>query len=130
MSDTMNDSPATRSITDQDWRKLVTYGIVTACTLIFIALSNMPVALDDFDLIADRFTLGDLSLYWLLLVIGVVVGKEAVLEGMATHAKGARDVVSGAIAGVFAGTSCPLVSANSSSWRRCQCCWLPFSRLC
>ena len=109
MSDTMNDSPATRSITDQDWRKLVTYGIVTACTLIFIALSNMPVALDDFDLIADRFTLGDLSLYWLLLVIGVVVGKEAVLEGMATHAKGARDVVSGAIAGVFAGAGLSLL---------------------
>ena len=109
MSDTMNDSPATRSVTDQDWRKLVTYGIVTACTLIFIALSNMPVALDDFDLIADRFTLGDLSLYWLLLVIGVVVGKEAVLEGMATHAKGARDVVSGAIAGVFAGAGLSLL---------------------
>lgn len=109
MSDTMNDSPATRSITDQDWRKLVTYGVVTACTLIFIALSNMPVALDDFDLIADRFTLGDLSLYWLLLVIGVVVGKEAVLEGMATHAKGARDVVSGAIAGVLAGAGLSLL---------------------
>lgn len=109
MSDTMNDSPATRSITDQDWRKLVTYGAVTACTLIFIALSNMPVALDDFDLIADRFTLGDLSLYWLLLVIGVVVGKEAVLEGMATHAKGARDVVSGAIAGVIAGAGLSLL---------------------
>ena len=109
MSDTMNDSPATRSVTDQDWRKLVTHGTVTACTLIFIALSNMPVALDDFDLIADRFTLGDLSLYWLLLVIGVVVGKEAVLEGMATHAKGARDVVSGAIAGVFAGAGLSLL---------------------
>ncbi|NCG23704.1 MAG: leucine/isoleucine/valine transporter permease subunit [Actinobacteria bacterium] len=109
MSDTMNDSPATRSVTDQDWRKLVTHGTVTACTLIFIALSNMPVALDDFDLIADRFTLGDLSLYWLLLVIGVVVGKEVVLEGMATHAKGARDVVSGAIAGVFAGAGLSLL---------------------
>ncbi|MDG1410709.1 MAG: branched-chain amino acid ABC transporter permease [Acidimicrobiales bacterium] len=109
MSDTMNDSLTTRSVTDQDWRKLVTHGTVTACALIFIALSNMPVALDDFDLIADRFTLGDLSLYWLLLVIGLVVGKEVVLEGMATHAKGARDVVSGAIAGIVAGAGLSLL---------------------
>jgi branched-chain amino acid transport system permease protein len=109
MSDTMNDSPSTRSVTDQDWRKLATYGTVTASALIFIALSNMPVALDDFDLIADRFTLGDLSLYWLLLVIGLVVGKEVVLEGMATHAKGARDVVSGAIAGIVAGAGLSLL---------------------
>lgn len=110
MSDTMNDSPATRSVTDQDWRKLATYGTVTASALIFIALSNMPVALDDFELIADRFSLGDLSLYWLLFVVGLVVGKEVVLEGMAVHAKGVRDTVAGAIAGIIGGAGLSLLA--------------------
>jgi branched-chain amino acid transport system permease protein len=109
MSDTMNDSMVARSVADQDWRKLASYGTITAFALIFIALSNMPVALDDFDLIADRFSLGDLSLYWLLFVVGLVVGKEVVLEGMAIHAKGARDTVAGAIAGIVGGAGLSLL---------------------
>ncbi len=68
----------------------------------FVALSNMPVSMETFDLIADQVTLGDVSLWWLLLVAGFAVGKEVVLEGMTAHARGLRDVVAGACTGAIA----------------------------
>ncbi len=109
MSDTTNlETP--RAMLDQDWRKLVSIGATTAGALIFIALSNMPVAMGDFDLLADRFTLGDLSLVWLFVVIGYAVGKEVVLEGMTAHAKGGRDIVAGAIAGAVGGAGRSLLA--------------------
>ncbi len=88
-----------RAALDQDWHRIGSIGAVTALTLVFIALSNMPVEMGDFDLVAG-FSLGDLSLLWLIPVTGYMAGREAVLEGMTVHAKGGREVAAGAMTGL------------------------------
>ena len=103
MSETMSPELAPpRAVLDQDWRRIGRYGGLIALSLVFVALSNMPVSMETFDLIADQVTLGDVSLWWLLLVAGFAVGKEVVLEGMTAHARGLRDVVAGACTGAIA----------------------------
>ncbi len=103
MSETMSPELAPpRAVLDQDWRRIGRYGGLIALSLVFVALSNMPVSMETFDLIADQVTLGDVSLWWLLLVAGFAVGKEVVLEGMTAHARGLRDVVAGAFTGAIA----------------------------
>ncbi len=105
------DAPAPpRAALDLDWRRALRLGAVTALTLVFVALSNMPVAMDDFDLISETFSLGDLSLLWMPVVMGFVVGRRAVLEGVAAHAKGLREVVAGALVGLLGGAGLALLT--------------------
>ena len=88
-----------RRLMDQEWRKLVRLGAILALGQVFIALSGMPVAFDRRLLIDPILSLGYLSLIWLPLVMGYLVGREQVLEGMTPFAKGGREVLAGAITG-------------------------------
>jgi len=103
-------SAPARPVLDQDWRRILRLGGVSALTLVFIALSNMPVAMNDFDLLAELFSLGDLSLLWLPVVIGFAAGREPVLEGMAVHAKGLRETAGGALTGLLGGVGLSLLT--------------------
>ncbi len=102
MTDTTVLAPA-RGVLDQDWRKIVNYGLLLALAEVFIALANMPVGLDDFILIEPILSLGYVSLLWLPLLLGYSIGTEKVLEGVTSHAKGAREVVAGACVGLIGG---------------------------
>ena len=59
-----------RSVLDQDWRKILNYGLVLALALVFVALSNMPVGMDRRVVIEPYLSMGYLSLLWLPLVLG------------------------------------------------------------
>ncbi|MEJ7799655.1 MAG: branched-chain amino acid ABC transporter permease [Ilumatobacter sp.] len=88
---------------DVDWRKIGRLGGILAIGLVFIALAGMPVGLDGRLVIDPILSLGYLSLLWLPLILGYVVGHEVVLEGMAATKKGARDIVAGAAVGGLGG---------------------------
>ena len=90
-----------RRLLDQHWQKLVRAGSILAVGQVFIALSGMPVNFDRRLLIDPILSLGYLSLIWLPLVVGYWVGREQVLEGMTAYARGGRDVLAGATAGVL-----------------------------
>ncbi len=109
MTDTVTAAPA-RGILDQDWRKILNYGLLLALAEVFIALANMPVALDDFVLIEPILSLGYMSLLWLPLILGFSIGSEKVLEGITVHAKGLREVVAGACVGLIGGASLSLLT--------------------
>ncbi len=101
---------------DQDWEKVIRFGGLTALTLVFVALSGMPVGLDGRDLLfwinpgvyvdhpdGQGLSLGYLSLLLWPVVMGWVVGNEVVLEGMVAKARGLRDVVAGFVVGALGG---------------------------
>ena len=98
-----------RSPFDQDWPRLITWGLIVALAQMFIALSNMPVGLDSRVLIEPILSMGYLSLLWVPLLVGHSVGKEVVLEGMAVHAKGPREIVAGAVIGLIGGAGLSLL---------------------
>lgn len=103
MTGSFSGTGAARPMLDQDWRKVVTWGLIAALAQVFIALANMPVALDDRVLIEPILSLGYLSLLWVPLAVGYSVGKEVVLEGVETPTPGAREVLAGALVGVISG---------------------------
>jgi branched-chain amino acid transport system permease protein len=88
---------------DLDWRQVARTGGLLALGLVFIALTGMPVGLDERTVIEPWLSLGLLSLTFLPFVLGYTVGHENVLEGVAATAKGARDVVAGAAVGAIGG---------------------------
>ena len=99
MSATMESTPEllpARGPFEQDWRKVVNYGLLTALALVFVSLANMPVSLDSRMIIEPLLSMGYLSLLWVPAAMGFVVSSEKVLEGIASHARGARELVAGA----------------------------------
>ena len=92
-----------RRLLDQDWRKLLSYGLLLALVSVFVALTNMPVNFDRRMLIEPIFSMGYLSLFWLPAVFGLLVCREPVLAGMPSYAKGRREVLAGALVGLIGG---------------------------
>jgi len=90
-------------MSDQDWRRIATWGGLCALFLILVSLIGMPVGLDRRILIHPVLSLGYLSLLWIPLVLGYVVSKHVVLEGMAAPEPGARDLVTGLVTGAIGG---------------------------
>lgn len=101
MSESLVSPP--RSAFDQDWRKVVRFGLILAAALLFVSLTDMPDKLDRKIVIEQYLSMGYLVLLWLPLALGGLVTREVVLEGMASHAKGAREVVAGAAVGLIGG---------------------------
>jgi len=100
---------AVRGAFDIDVKKTVSYGLYGAVSLIFIALAGMLVGLDPRAIVEGRLSLGYLALLWVPILIGYLVPNETVLEGMVASAKGARDIVAGAISGLIAGAGLSLL---------------------
>jgi len=88
---------------DLEWREVTGKGGLVALAQVFIALAGMPVGLNSRMLIDPILSLGYLSLLWPTFILGWLVGKEAVLEGVAATKKGMRDVVAGAVVGAIGG---------------------------
>jgi branched-chain amino acid transport system permease protein len=100
---------------DLDWPDVARKGALLALGLVFITLAGMPAGLNPRTMIDPALSLGYLALLWLPLILGWLVGREVVLEGMAATAKGARDIVAGAAVGAIGGVGLsiliPLISS-------------------
>ncbi len=105
----MTDIAPPRSLLDQDWRRIAKIGSVTGLTLVFVALIGMLVQLDTRLIIREYLSLGYLTVIWLPVMAGIVVVKEVELEGVAVRRKGPRDLLTGAITGMVAGTGLSLL---------------------
>ncbi len=99
----MTDIASPRSLLNQDWRRIAKIGSVTGLSLIFFALIGMLVQLDTRHIIRQYLSLGYLTVIWLPVMAGLVVVKEAELEGVTVHRKGPRELLTGALTGVLAG---------------------------
>ncbi len=88
---------------DVDWRRIGRMGSILGLGLVFVALTGMPVGLDERPIIDGVISLGYLSLIMYIPILGWVVGNETVLEGMAATKRGARDIVAGAAVGAVGG---------------------------
>lgn len=100
---------APRSVTDQQWGKIVRSGAIGALILVFIALVNMPIKMDTVEIVERYLSLGYLSLVWVPFAIGAIVAKQVVLEGMVANRRGARDLVAGALSGGISGLGISLL---------------------
>ena len=112
MSETMNPTsemaPA-RGALDQDWRKVVNWGLILALALIFVSLTDMPEKLDKRIIVEPLLSMGYLSLVWIPIALGNIVTREVVLEGMTQHKKGARELVAGLVVGAIGGLGLALL---------------------
>ncbi|MDW3176324.1 MAG: branched-chain amino acid ABC transporter permease [Acidimicrobiia bacterium] len=93
----------TKGAFDVDWRRIVRSGNLLGLSMVFIALSGMPVGLDEREVIDGVISLGYLALLLSPPIFGWNVGKEVVLEGMTATKRGARDIVAGAAVGAIGG---------------------------
>ena len=94
----------------QDWRRLVRMGAIAGFGQIFIALSNMPVRLDERVMVKPVLSLGYLTLLILPFAAGHRVGHQIRREGVPTFAPGAHEVVGGAACGAVAGGGLSLLA--------------------
>ncbi len=93
----------TRGAFDLNWNRVLRFGNLLGLALVFIALSGMPVGLDEREIVDGVISLGYLALLTFPPILGWTVGKEIVLEGMSATKRGARDVVAGAFVGALGG---------------------------
>jgi branched-chain amino acid transport system permease protein len=92
-----------RPATDVDWRRVVRLGLLAALGMVFIAATEMLEVLDGRILIVPLLSLGYAAVGWIPLVVGYQAAKEETLEGLEPPPKGARDLVSGFVAGAIGG---------------------------
>lgn len=93
----------TKGAFDLDWQRVLRFGNLLGLALVFMALSGMPVSLDERQIIDGVISLGYLAMLVFPPILGWTVGKEVVLEGMSATKRGARDVVAGFVVGALGG---------------------------
>ena len=94
----------------QDWRRLVRMGAIAGFGQIFIALSNMPVRLDERVIVKPVLSLGYLTLLILPFAAGHRVGHQVRREGVQTSAAGAHEALGGAACGALTGGGLSLLA--------------------
>jgi len=98
-----------RGAFDLEWRKVLSTGALAALGQWFIALSGMPIGLKTLEIINPILHLGFVVMLFIPIWLGYSVGAEKVLEGMAATARGARDIVAGALVGLIGGVAVSLL---------------------
>ena len=93
-----------------DWRRIARMGAIAGFGQIFIALSNMPVRLDDRVIVKPVLSLGYLTLLMLPFAAGHRQGYQLKREGMPVFAAGAHEVVGGTACGILAGGGLSLLA--------------------
>ena len=88
---------------DQDWRRLARMGGVAVFGQLFIALSGMPVRLDERLVIESVLSLGYLFIGVIPVVVGHRLGRQIRREGVPMHAVGRHELFGGALVGAVAG---------------------------
>lgn len=115
MSDSTQLAPP-RAAFDQDWRKVVNYGLVLGLALVFISLTGMPADLDSRKVIEPLLSMGYLSLLWVPFALGFAVTHEIQLEGVVQHKRGPRELVAGAVVGLIGGLCLTVLIAMLDSF--------------
>ena len=92
-----------RRARDQDWRRLARMGGVAVFGQLFIALSGMPVRLDERLVIESVLSLGYLFVGVIPVVVGHRLGRQVRREGVPIHAVGRHELFGGALVGAVAG---------------------------
>ena len=101
---------APRPALAHDWRRIARMGSIAAFGQVFIALSNMPVRLDERLIIKPVLSLGYLVLLILPFAAGYRQGHQIKREGVPTYAPGLNEVVGGLLCGVLAGGGLSLLA--------------------
>ena len=94
----------------QDWRRLVRMGAIAGFGQIFIALSNMPVRLDERVIVKPVLSMGYLVLLILPFAAGHRVGHQVRREGIPMFAAGPHEALGGAACGALAGGGLSLLA--------------------
>ena len=92
-----------RRVLAQDWRRLVRMGAGAAFVQVFIALSAMPVRLDERLVIESILSLGYVFVGAIPIVVGNRIGRQARLEGVSIHKAGGHELLGGTLVGLLAG---------------------------
>ena len=93
-----------------DWRRIARMGSVAAFGQVFIALSNMPVRLDERLIVKPVLSLGYLVLLILPFAAGYRQGHQIKREGVPVCAPGPNEVVGGFLCGLLAGGGLSLLA--------------------
>ncbi len=86
-----------RPVLSQDWQRIARLGAVAAVGQVFIALSNMPVRLDERVVVKPVLSLGYLALLVVPFAVGYRVGHQFRRSGVPMCAAGVHEVVGGAV---------------------------------
>jgi len=94
----------------QDWRKTARIGAIAALGQMFIALSNMPVRLDERVIVKPVLSMGYFTLLILPFAAGYKQSHQIKREGIAVHRAGMHEIVGGAASGFAAGAGLSLLA--------------------
>ena len=109
-------APTPSSILDQDWSKVLRWGLICGGALIAICLVGMPVEMDRRILIERYLSLGYLSVLFIPVLVGWVASTQAVLEGVEARKQGLFDLVTGFVVGAIGGGCLALLMVALDSW--------------
>jgi len=109
-------APAPSSILDQDWSKVLRWGLICGCALIAICLVGMPVEMDRRILVERYLSLGYLSVLCIPVLVGWVASTQVVLEGVEARKQGLFDLVTGFVVGAIGGGFLALLMVALDSW--------------
>jgi len=109
-------APAPSSILDQDWSKVLRWGLICGGALIAICLVGMPVEMDRRILVERYLSLGYLSVLCIPVLISWVASAQVVLEGVEARKQGLFDLVTGFVVGAIGGGCLALLMVALDSW--------------
>jgi len=109
-------APAPSSILDQDWSKVLRWGLICGGALIAICLVGMPVEMDRRILVERYLSLGYLSVLCIPVLISWVASTQVVLEGVEARKQGLFDLVTGFVVGAIGGGCLALLMVALDSW--------------
>ena len=109
-------APTPSSILDQDWLKVLRWGLICGGALIAICLVGMPVEMDRRILVERYLSLGYLSVLCIPVLIGWVASAQVVLEGVEARKQGLFDLVTGFVVGAIGGGCLALLMVALDSW--------------
>jgi len=109
-------APVPSSILDQDWRKVLRWGLICGGALIAICLVGMPVEMDRRAIIERYLSLGYLTVLFIPVLVGWVASTQVVLEGVEARKQGLFDLVTGFVVGAIGGGCLALLMVALDSW--------------
>ena len=109
-------APTPSSILDQDWPKVLRWGLICGGALIAICLVGMPVEMDRRILVERYLSLGYLSVLCIPVLVGWVASTQVVLEGVEARKQGLFDLVTGFVVGAIGGGCLALLMVALDSW--------------
>jgi branched-chain amino acid transport system permease protein len=104
------------SALDQDWRRVLRWGLICGGVLIALCLVGMPVELDRRELIERYLSLGYVSILLIPILIGRIAATQVVLEGVESRKQGLYDLVTGLAVGILGGVSLSVLIVALDSW--------------